>query len=36
MAYKKPNQKMIERYLAIYNRAQSEGKIKECYTDLSI
>ncbi|HFI0743673.1 TPA: NAD glycohydrolase toxin immunity factor [Streptococcus suis] len=31
MPYKKPNQKMMGRYLSIYQRAQAEGKTRECY-----
>lgn len=32
--YKKPNQKMIDRYLQIYEKAKENKKIKACYLGL--
>lgn len=31
MAYKKPNQAMIDRYLLIFKKAEANGKLRECF-----
>lgn len=31
MAYKKPNQAMIDRYLVIFQKAEANGKLRECF-----